>query len=84
MEAAEALGERMDSEGGSTLSEKVAYGYRLCMNKSISPEKEKVLVDLYSESYDEWLENEGPEIGHKESLALVANVLLNLDEVLNN
>lgn len=67
-EAAEALGARMENELPEAASnrDRVALGYRLALSREPSPGKLDVLSALAEEA----------------SMALVANVILNLDEFL--
>ena len=68
-EAAEALARRMAAEGGSELEGQIARGLVLVLQRPPKPEQVQVLARLY------------PQVGG--NLALVANAILNLDEVLN-
>jgi hypothetical protein len=68
-EAAEALASRMATEGGSALEGQVARGLTLALQHPPRADQIKVLEELYAR------------VGN--SLTLVANAILNLDEVLN-
>jgi hypothetical protein len=68
-EAAEGLAKRMVSEGGASLEGQIARGLVLALQRPARPDQVKVLEDLY------------PKAGN--NLTLVANAILNLDEVLN-
>jgi len=73
VEASEALAKRMMKEGGKGCEEQIKYGYKLAMMKEPDDLRLKEMLDLYEAS---------KEIGEFESMALVANVILNLDEVI--
>lgn len=73
VEASEALALRMMREGGEDAEEQIKYGYKLAMMKDPDVKRMQVLLDLYEKSKG---------IGDFESMALVANVILNLDEVI--
>lgn len=73
VEAAEALAARMMKEGGDDPVEQIKYGYQLAMMKEPDQTRMEALVDLHKAS---------AELGESGSMALVANVILNLDEVI--
>jgi hypothetical protein len=73
VEAAEALAERMIKEGGEDDLEQIKYGYQLAMMKEPDETRMNALIDLYEAS---------EELGKSGAMALVANVILNLDEVI--
>ncbi|GLR17995.1 PSD1 and planctomycete cytochrome C domain-containing protein [Portibacter lacus] len=68
VEASEALAERMMTEGGTELESQLKYGYKLVLMKEPDDKRLEELVKLYHTS-------DG-------AMSLVANVLLNLDEVI--
>ncbi|MEM7371630.1 MAG: DUF1553 domain-containing protein [Bacteroidota bacterium] len=92
IEAAEALANRMQVEGGSTPSDQLKYGYYLTMNKAPSPEKAAILDQFYLQTiahYSQQPEELEALLGSSSSaspeyasLINVANVILNLDEVI--
>ena len=73
VEAAKAFAERMMKEGGEKIEEQIKYGYKLAMMREADEERMATLVGLYKSSL---------ELGELGSMALVANVILNLDEVI--
>lgn len=62
--------QRMKKEGGVTPEQQIAKGYELMLYKSIKPEKLKIFTDLYHKAG-----------ATDTSLYVVANAMLNLDEV---
>jgi hypothetical protein len=98
VEAAQALGRRMVAEGGSCNSDRVGYGFRLCLARPPRGEEVKRLVDLFEKTRQQFLPAPDaalslatkplgplPKDMNPVDLAawtVVANVLLNLDETL--
>ena len=89
IEAAEALAQRMEAEGGQKPAEQISYGYELAMLQPPSAEKLEALMAFYEKakaSYAKDLEASSillkTETPNASSAALlnVANILLNLDE----
>ncbi|WP_235298671.1 PSD1 and planctomycete cytochrome C domain-containing protein [Portibacter marinus] len=68
VEAAEHLAVRMREEGGEKIEDQINYGYFLALMKEPDEIKHHELVDLYHKTNG--------------SMELVANVILNLDEVI--
>jgi len=68
VEASEALASRMIREGGRNIEEQISYGYKLALMEEPDEIRLKELLNFY-------LKSEG-------KMALVANVILNLDEVI--
>ena len=95
IEAAVALAVRTRKYGGNTISSKADFLYRLCTAHHVNPAKADELLSLYRDMIE--LFEEDPEaakkltFGREESPAdvdlaawtMVANLVLNLDEVLN-
>jgi hypothetical protein len=91
LEAAEALGERMEQEGGDSLEEQLRYGYRLATAQKPSGETLATLRSLYQEA-EQSLNAPRPETiaqtmteeeaRIEEPMTLVASALLNLDAFL--
>ena len=85
VECASALANRMEKEGGDSLAQKINYAYYLGLNKNISVEKSEILENLYHQTLTEFnnesmsYENEASDL----AMAMVANSILNLDEMLN-
>ncbi|MFT4566177.1 MAG: hypothetical protein ACI9FN_001131 [Saprospiraceae bacterium] len=85
IECASALAKRMEKEGGNSLAQKINYAYYLGLNKNISVEKSEILENLYHQTLTE-LNNESMSYENEASdlaMAMVANSILNLDEMLN-
>ena len=83
---------RMMKEGGSDVSAQIQKGYEIMLYSAMSPEKLKLFLNLYTSALKEFSENKedavamtgaGKEISTPQGAALmvVANALLNLDEV---
>lgn len=98
VEAAQGLARRILLEGGTTVRERAAYGFRLALTRHATEEETQRLVDLY-ESVRASLETDpakatplatkpiGPlpdkmDVTDAATWTVVANVLLNLDEFL--
>ena len=83
---------RMKQEAGEDIKAQIAKGYELMLYKTIPPAKLLVFEDLYKKAFDEFRtdtvrtcemigmndENNNPETA---ALVVVANAMLNLDEV---
>jgi hypothetical protein len=96
VEAAQALGRKMLKEGGATVAEKAAYGFRLCLIRPPSQKELDRLVSLYENARQKYagdLKNAeqlatnplgplppGVDAADAAAWTLVGNVLLNLDE----
>src|SRR5262249_27320500 len=93
-DAARGLARRMIVEGGLSPSEKVEYGFHMCVARQPRPAERNRLIALYRQEQTHF-ENESPAArslagathniqGEVECAAwtVVANVLLNLDETL--
>lgn len=96
-EAAQHLAKRMLLEARGDVPSRATYGFRLCVARAPKPEELNRLVDLYTKELDyfrqkpedarktvndsmnEVEQERGPELA---AWAIVANVLLNLDETL--
>jgi hypothetical protein len=86
VEAAQGFAERMEEAGGDAKTQ-IAAGYRAAIGREIPSSKLRSLVDLYDEAalaFDKKPEQAKTLAATREkySLAVVANVLLSLDEVL--
>lgn len=92
VEAAQSLAQRMYQEGGSTAQEQLEYGYQLATQHSPTSAKSEALEQFYSQIMDHYqqqpeemqallhdTDNPSAEFA---SLVNVANVILNLDEVI--
>lgn len=83
---------RMEKEGGQTLSDKLSNGYSWMLYKKMQPNKLKVFEELYGKAYSEF-ENApfkaqqmmgdtvAPANAKRAAMVVVANAMLNLDEV---
>ena len=93
-DAARGLARRMQSEGGGTLSERIAFGFRACVARRPRPEEVRRLSALYIQELTRYRANAkaalsiagGPTVqsdtAEIAALTIVSNVLLNLDETL--
>jgi hypothetical protein len=95
LDAARYFAYRMQREGGKDIRSQIQKGYELALYKAISPEKLDVLEKLYARSYEKLKkdkdktcemigvmdEHNNPETA---SLVVVANAMLNLDELITN
>ena len=88
VEAAEAIARRMQAEGGATLREQFAYGFRLAATRGPTDAELKPLLALYDESLSLYgasagdLKATGLGSESQAALAAVASAILNLDVVL--
>jgi hypothetical protein len=98
-EAARSLAERLLAEGGTTATQRIAYGYRLVLSRLPAADEEAVVEELLQKELARYQQNteaakqairngeSQPKAGLPESevaaYTLVANLLLNLDETLN-
>ena len=97
VETAQALARRMSTSGTNPLA-KVKHGFRLCLTRLPTKQEQSYLLKLYTEAYSTYvdLEEEAHTLSgqsadqsspHEDvrdlaALTVVANILLNLDEVL--
>jgi hypothetical protein len=88
VEAAQAIARRMEIEGGATLREQVAFGFRLAATRGPTDAELKPLLGLYDDSLklfranpDE-LKASGLGDESQAALAAVASAILNLDVTL--
>ncbi len=89
MEAAINMAKLMERNGGDNIDQKIRYAYRLLLFKDPEIEKLQVLISLYDKALNQYANAQDPRIDNEErvspedrSLALVANALLNIDEVI--
>jgi mono/diheme cytochrome c family protein len=88
VEAAGHLAQRMEAEGGTMIRDKINYGYRLLMFRDMADTKIDVLQRLYNESLQQSTVASASEASATNipspdtAMLVVANTLLNLDEVL--
>ncbi|MBM1104617.1 DUF1553 domain-containing protein [Aurantibacter crassamenti] len=96
VEAAKMLAERMLREGGSSLEEQIAYGFRLAVSRQPKVEETSILTDLFNTQNERFQKNPSEiqellSVGNKNlskalintqtaSLTMVANTILNHDE----
>lgn len=83
---------RMEKEGGDNLASQLTKGYSLMLYKPLQPQKRKVFEDLYHKAYKEFSQDTlktrqmlsdttKPARAQTAALVVVANAMLNLDEV---
>lgn len=84
-EAAVALSRRMQAASPSEIDQKIATGYRLAASRDITPDRTEELRNLYQELVTEY--NNSPDTmkgiaktPEEAALAVIASVLMNLDE----
>jgi hypothetical protein len=98
VEAAQALARRIMREGGTQASDRVLFGWKLCLGRPPKPEEIRPLVFLYTTERDRYRGDQtaalalatepigalppGAEAAELAAWTTVANVLLNLDGVL--
>jgi hypothetical protein len=95
-EAARALAKRMIDEGGSSVGDRVTYGFRLTVSRRPSQQELDKLVDFYrqqSSEYSKDMDSAYKTVGAKPkpvadraelaAWTMVANVLLNTDEAIS-
>jgi hypothetical protein len=96
VEAAQALARKLFKEGGKTIEEKAAHGFRLCLIRPPQPKELNTLVALYQKAHQMYAKKPQeavkmattplgplpPEMNAVDLAAwtVVGNVLLNLDE----
>jgi hypothetical protein len=85
---------RMMKEGGSNVKSRIEKGYEVMLYKKIPAEKLDLLINLYNNSLRHFSGNEkeaqefcgvkfyGKDIPDKAAMKMVANTMLNLDEVI--
>ncbi|WP_242631332.1 DUF1553 domain-containing protein [Rubinisphaera italica] len=98
VEAAQALGRRMQEQSDEGISEKIAFGFELCTSRKPTHLETNRLVSLYQTAQEEYAKTpeealklatdplgplpEGASPAEFAAWTLVGNVLLNLDEIL--
>lgn len=98
VETAQALGRRMMKEGGATVEERAAYGFRLCVSRPPQARELSILKQVYEKARDDFEKNpkeavklatdplgplpEGIAAPEAAAWTVVGNVLMNLDEFL--
>lgn len=84
VEASEALADRMTQEGGETTASQIQYGFQRALMRPPNEERLKYLLEFYEstkEKYRETNAEAGEAFLERQAMINVANVLLNLDEV---
>jgi hypothetical protein len=76
-DAAKALAKRLVSEGGSTLEDRITYGFRITVARPPSPTELAKVGEFYKKQLAEYQAKPDPETA---AFTMVANVLLNMDE----
>ena len=94
LEAAEALGKKMEEAGGGNLEESLKYGYKKALAKDLDPQSLEVLEGLYRQAKASLVKdppnrnikvlNQEEEDGFelKDPMTVVANAIMNLDSFL--
>ena len=98
VEAAQALARRIVAEGGATASQRAAHGFRLCTSRPPRAEELARLVEMFDHAHSRYRKNvegaklmatkpigaapQGADVIDLAAWTVVANVMLNLDEVL--
>jgi len=96
VEASKVLAERMQKEGGTSLDDQIAYGFRLAVSRSPKSEEKNILKELYQQQNIRFKKKPKEaskllSVGQKEidkaldktktaALTMVANTMLNHDE----
>lgn len=85
---------RMVKEGGNNVQSQIARGYEMMLYKKITPQKLQVFMNLYKHALSEYKKDDSSAVAftqiekvHTKSaeeaaLKLVANAMLNIDEVI--
>lgn len=92
LDMARHFAKRMIAEGGPGIEQQVAKGYDLMLYKPVSKTRQQVFMELYNKALDEFKDDQtsaqemlGEEKGKVEpslaALVVVANAMLNLDEI---
>ncbi len=84
VEASEALAKKMIEEGGETISSQIQYGFQRALMRVPDEERLNYLLDFYESTRDKYSaanEDAAEEYAEMQAMINVANVLLNLDEV---
>jgi mono/diheme cytochrome c family protein len=97
VEAAQALARRILKEGGTTVESRVQYAFRLCLTRPPQEQETQRLVTLYQQARERYSQNPkeaqamateplgplpaGVDLTDAAAWTVVANVLLNLDEM---
>ncbi len=97
VEASQALGRRIVKEGGSSLEDRIRYGFRLCLARPPEPAEMKRLLDLHKKATERYAKDKalaermatkpigpvpaGGDVVDLAAWTLVSNVMLNLDEM---
>jgi hypothetical protein len=98
MEAAQALARRLVAVGGSTVAERIRFGYRVCLSRNPSEDELNRLTGFHAKSVERFRADPakakdvatkplgeppaGVDVAELAAWTMVGNVLLNLDETL--
>jgi hypothetical protein len=87
VEMAQRFAQRMEFDGGKTVGAQIKKGYWWMTGHDMPPPKQRIFEKLYQEALvrfkkdpkkqEEWMCNSTPESA---ALAVVANIMLNMDE----
>jgi hypothetical protein len=86
LEFAEGFADRMSAEGGNSIPDKLAWGYRIASGREPASEVLDQLVLLYDKTFNHYQSEPIPPQGtnpEDAALVIVASTILNLDAVLN-
>lgn len=100
VEASQALARRMVAQGGKTIADRAAYGFKLCLAREPNANELSRITDLYNQALAKYSKNtqaatematipigaapKGVNMAELAAWTVVANVYLNLDETLMN
>ncbi|MGB1258749.1 MAG: PSD1 and planctomycete cytochrome C domain-containing protein [Akkermansiaceae bacterium] len=84
LECSRALGKRMTTEGGSSLTDQINHGYQLCTQKKPNANTIKLLADLHKKLLADFTANPTNSKAiaptpHEAAMTVLANTILNLD-----
>jgi hypothetical protein len=82
VEASEAMAQRMIKEGGVKVEDKISYGFTLALMRVPDQNRLAPLLELYKSSFKEYKMNYEEEEASGLAMVVVANAILNLDEVI--
>lgn len=94
LDIADHFAERMIREGGSDIRQQLEKGYEIMVYRKMPPEKSDVMVKLYNQALQHFKNNDSTVVAytgnkktdaagyHKAAMKVVANAMLNLDEVI--
>jgi hypothetical protein len=78
-DAARAMAKRMISEGGTTVADRVTYGFYLTLSRPPSQSELDGIISFYNQQLKKYRDN----AAELSAWTMVANVLLNMDETIS-